>query len=128
MPKNRERLKMALVRYLKAQGFLKGRKPGVAEVIRALLKWLRAGPSEIVLINLDDLWAETRPQNVPGTSSERPNWRRKAKRLDQIWTGKTGYSVLMGCDAVIGPRCCFETSVTATNGDPMSTGRPSVVR
>jgi 4-alpha-glucanotransferase len=34
---------------------------------------------------MEDLWQETTPQNVPGTSSERPNWRRKAKyTLDEI--------------------------------------------
>jgi 4-alpha-glucanotransferase len=39
-----------------------------------------------VLINLEDLWLEKRPQNVPGTSTERPNWRRKAKlTLEQLF-------------------------------------------
>jgi 4-alpha-glucanotransferase len=33
----------------------------------------------MVLINLEDLWGETEPQNVPGTHRERPNWRRKAR-------------------------------------------------
>jgi 4-alpha-glucanotransferase len=33
----------------------------------------------MVLVSLEDLWQETEPQNVPGTSSERPNWRRKAR-------------------------------------------------
>jgi 4-alpha-glucanotransferase len=32
-----------------------------------------------VLVNLEDLWHETKPQNVPGTSAERPNWRRRAR-------------------------------------------------
>ena len=29
-------------------------------------------------MNLEDLWLETRPQNVPGTGPELPNWKRKA--------------------------------------------------
>ncbi len=33
----------------------------------------------MVVVNLEDLWLETYPQNVPGTSHERPNWRRKAR-------------------------------------------------
>jgi 4-alpha-glucanotransferase len=38
-----------------------------------------------VLVTLEDLWLEDRPQNVPGTSTERPNWRRRACRsLDEI--------------------------------------------
>jgi len=87
--KVRERLKMALMRFLKTQGLLKGRKPGAQEVLRAALAWLKSSRSEIVLINLEDLWLETRPQNVPGTSSERPNWRRKARfTLEQIFQDK----------------------------------------
>jgi 4-alpha-glucanotransferase len=87
--RNRERLKKALTRFLKAQGFLKSSKPGAQEVVRALLAWLKSSPSEIVLVNLEDLWLETRPQNVPGTWSERPNWRRKARlSLEQIFRDK----------------------------------------
>jgi 4-alpha-glucanotransferase len=77
--KNRERIKSALVEFLKSNGFLKTRKPVLRDVVAALIAWLKASPAEIALINLEDLWLETRPQNVPGTSSERPNWRRKSK-------------------------------------------------
>jgi 4-alpha-glucanotransferase len=39
----------------------------------------------MVLVNLEDLWLEARPHNVPGTHLERPNWRRKmAHCLDEI--------------------------------------------
>ena len=31
-----------------------------------------------MIVNLEDLWLEPRPQNVPGTGPERPNWRRRA--------------------------------------------------
>jgi 4-alpha-glucanotransferase len=48
-------------------------------VLRKLLEWLAASPARMVLINLEDLWGETAPQNVPGTHTERPNWRRKAR-------------------------------------------------
>ena len=67
--KNRERLKAALVRFLKAEGFFERFEAGPGEaVIQAAVGVARADPSEIVLINLEDLWLETRPQNVPGTS------------------------------------------------------------
>ena len=85
--RNREQIKGALVEFLKAQGYLKTGKPSLRAVVRALIAWLKASPAEITLINLEDLWLETRPQNVPGTSSERPNWRRKAKlNIAQIAT------------------------------------------
>jgi 4-alpha-glucanotransferase len=47
-------------------------------VVRAFLAFLSASPAQIVLVNLEDLWLETQPQNVPGTYDERPNWQRKA--------------------------------------------------
>jgi 4-alpha-glucanotransferase len=77
-------------------------------VLRQRLDHLAASPARIVLVNLEDLWGETRPQNVPGTSGEqRPNWRRKArygfeelsqkaevvealKRVDRIRRGEEG--------------------------------------
>lgn len=37
---------------------------------------LARGPSEVVLLTLEDLWLEPAPQNVPGTSHERANWLR----------------------------------------------------
>lgn len=48
-------------------------------VLRMLLEWLASSPARMMLINLEDLWGETEPQNVPGTHTERPNWRRKAR-------------------------------------------------
>lgn len=48
-------------------------------VLRRRLEHLAASQARMVLINLEDLWGETEPQNVPGTSTERPNWQRKAR-------------------------------------------------
>jgi 4-alpha-glucanotransferase len=48
-------------------------------VLRRRLEHLAASPARMVLVNLEDLWREPEPQNVPGTHTERPNWRRKAK-------------------------------------------------
>ncbi|HLX10895.1 MAG TPA: 4-alpha-glucanotransferase [Thermoanaerobaculia bacterium] len=48
-------------------------------VLHGCLEHLAAGPARMVLVNLEDLWQETEPQNVPGTTSQRPNWRRKAR-------------------------------------------------
>ena len=54
-------------------------KKSYQAVLRKRLEHLASSPARMVMINLEDLWAETEPQNVPGTSSERPNWRRKAR-------------------------------------------------
>ncbi len=46
--------------------------------LRACVAHLGESRARVVLVNLEDLWLEERPQNVPGTHLERPNWRRKA--------------------------------------------------
>lgn len=51
----------------------------------ALLRFLAASTADMVLLNLEDLWLEAEPQNVPGTSHERPNWRRRLNySIDEI--------------------------------------------
>jgi 4-alpha-glucanotransferase len=40
---------------------------------------LAAGPAEVVLISLDDLALDPVPHNVPGTTTERPNWQRRVE-------------------------------------------------
>lgn len=36
--------------------------------------------ADVVLVNVEDLWGETRAHNVPGTWRERPNWLRRCAR------------------------------------------------
>jgi 4-alpha-glucanotransferase len=33
----------------------------------------------LLVVNLEDMWGETEPQNLPGTGAEQPNWRRRAR-------------------------------------------------
>lgn len=61
------------------------RRLGVPEadlpvVLQALHDFLAASDAQMVLVNLEDLWLEEQPQNVPGTGWERPNWRRAMQR------------------------------------------------
>ncbi|MHC4391001.1 MAG: 1,4-alpha-glucan branching protein GlgB [Planctomycetota bacterium] len=45
------------------------------------LTGIAASEAALVMVNLEDLWLESEPQNVPGTSSAaRPNWRRRLRR------------------------------------------------
>jgi 4-alpha-glucanotransferase len=55
------------------------RKLDPGEALAGLLDWLARSPADITLVNLEDLWLEERPQNVPGTSQEKPNWRRRMR-------------------------------------------------
>jgi 4-alpha-glucanotransferase len=90
----RAELNLALARFFHRKGLLKnqvGKDAGSilpATILKACLHWLRASPAELVLVNLEDLWEEENPQNVPGTSTERPNWRRKARfSVEEIRAG-----------------------------------------
>lgn len=46
-------------------------------VVTAANRYLAAAPCAIVMAQLDDVVGERAPVNVPGTSMEYPNWRRK---------------------------------------------------
>jgi len=80
--KERNRLltmKKALVSFLRDKGWLHGSEDDIPNVLKACLSFLAASRARIVLVNLEDLWLEAQPQNVPSTVKEYPNWRRKAK-------------------------------------------------
>jgi len=69
----------ALEEYLRREGWLRsGHEEALVQLIRACLAYLSASPAPVVLLNLEDLWLETNPQNVPGVAT-RPNWRLKAR-------------------------------------------------
>ena len=75
----RDRMRRALRILLQQEGLI-GDNPASAEaILKASLTHLSASPAELVLVNLEDLWQEVRSQNVPGTTHERVNWRRKSR-------------------------------------------------
>lgn len=58
---------------------------GLAETRDAILDWMAASRAAIAIVNLDDLWEEQRRQNIPGTDTERPNWRARHKSpMDEV--------------------------------------------
>ena len=78
--RRRKKLRQALERFLKRRKLLPAdarNKP--EELFRATTEFLAASPAKIVLLNIEDLWQEVSPQNVPATQHERPNWRRRTK-------------------------------------------------
>ena len=81
------KMRAAIIRELRRRKLLGPEEPTVAEVARALLVALGKSRAHVVVTNLEDLWCETRPQNVPGTTEERVNWRRKARHsLEELQT------------------------------------------
>jgi 4-alpha-glucanotransferase len=69
----------ALVRYLQARHRLDNGEATAAAVLLAWLSMLAESDADVLLVNLEDLWLEPLPQNVPGTWEERPNWRRRSR-------------------------------------------------
>jgi len=85
-------VRRALTRHLTDRGLLEAAGADgtpAAAISRAALELLAESPAPLVLVNLEDLWGETEPQNVPGTGPDtergRGNWRRKAtKTLEEM--------------------------------------------
>jgi 4-alpha-glucanotransferase len=74
----KERADRALIREKLTEFY--GERSLPDEPLTASLAFLAGSDAELVLVNLEDLWREETPQNVPGTSaSERPNWQRKLR-------------------------------------------------
>jgi 4-alpha-glucanotransferase len=69
----------AVVREMRRRKLLGRGEPSAQDVYRAVLLALGKSRAHVVLANLEDLWGETQSQNVPGTTGERVNWRRKAR-------------------------------------------------
>lgn len=78
-PAERDARNGAVDRLAEAVGASPGDLPGFLD---ALLDWLGASPSPLVIPWLEDLWLEVHQVNLPGTrSSERPNWQRPLEPL-----------------------------------------------
>src|SRR5262245_41296273 len=83
--RDRASIREAFTTYLKSRAWLEEESPEPLAILRAWLSQLASGNAYLLLLNLEDLWLEPLPQNVPGTWEERPNWRRKARfLLDEI--------------------------------------------
>jgi 4-alpha-glucanotransferase len=75
----------ALVGFLRAQALLSEVESDPAAVLKGWLLFIAGQDEDFLLVNLEDLWLEPAPQNVPGTWEERPNWKRKARfSLEEI--------------------------------------------
>jgi 4-alpha-glucanotransferase len=68
----------AIARYLGKDG--KPLNPAeVKELTTGCIELLSRSSARTLLLNLEDLWGEEQSQNIPGTSDQFPNWRRKAR-------------------------------------------------
>lgn len=81
---HREQEHQKTAAFLEERGFLRTREDAdhnLFEIMRGITLYIAASDARMVLINVEDLWLETEPQNVPGTMGpDWPNWRRKLRR------------------------------------------------
>lgn len=87
-------LKTAVEGLLREKAYLNG--SGAEAVLNAYLEWLARSPAAFLLINLEDLWLETMPQNVPGTTDQHPNWRPRARHPLEAWTNADNVAQVLG--------------------------------
>ena len=77
--RTRQRVRERLMAWLRSTRVLPHGALELPAIFDAVVTVLARSRSELVLINLEDLWLETRSQNVPGTGPEARNWSRKTR-------------------------------------------------
>jgi 4-alpha-glucanotransferase len=77
--KRNQKTKSDLIKFLRKKGWLAPDNDSITAVLKACLVFLSASRARYVLVNLEDLWQETKSQNVPSTDDENTNWCRKAR-------------------------------------------------
>ena len=95
--------KRALADAIEQAGVVEGapidvRGPHDAAITAAIHRYACASASAIVLLQADDLAAETNAANLPGTDRERPNWRRKLSvDVEALWQTPSGMRAIADC-------------------------------
>jgi 4-alpha-glucanotransferase len=82
----RERDRMQLLKALRKEDLLLiDEEPDIPTLSRAVHAFLARTPSVLAMAQIDDLTDEADPVNVPATSDEHPNWRRRlSMTLDEL--------------------------------------------
>ncbi len=65
-------------------------------VLGAVLEHYGGSEAPLVLVNLEDLWAEKLPQNVPGTTTEAGNWQRRLRHDIEAVQALPGVAEVLG--------------------------------
>ena len=90
---DRERLAEALGGPLQAPEPLGGLPPdGLSAAVHG---YLSRAPSSLMAVQLEDLSGQVEQANIPGTTSEHPNWRRRyAHELNAVWQSPVARAIV----------------------------------
>ena len=63
----------------------------------AIIGFLASTPSQLLVVNQEDLFKDLEQQNLPGTTAEHPNWRHKMKYAVEELGGDSakGYAAML---------------------------------
>jgi 4-alpha-glucanotransferase len=99
---DRAQMRAAMQQFLRGEVDPRLKGEDATAVLQAILRYLAGGDAPVLLVNLEDLWGETLPQNIPGTWRERPNWRRRARlSLAEICESAGVLSMLQAVDSEV---------------------------
>ena len=90
----RRRDKAKLLEALRQAGLIGGDEPGVPELSRAAHALLARTRSGIATVQIDDMMDEPDQVNVPSTSLEHPNWRRRMSATLEELPDLPGFTAL----------------------------------
>ncbi len=88
----------AMVELLREDGCLDppdGNEPSLATIMTGAHEFVAAAPSQLALLQIEDLAGMREGVNLPGTDAERPNWRRKVPiPVETLLTGNAAQPIL----------------------------------
>ncbi len=95
--------------------------PLAASEIEAVHAFLAAAPSKLMMVQLEDALGELEQPNLPGTTVEHPNWRRKYGRdLEAVWSAAEVQSL---CRTMARSRPSAAIGEEGTQGAPLRVPR-----
>jgi malto-oligosyltrehalose trehalohydrolase/4-alpha-glucanotransferase len=96
MREARENDRAQLLLALRREGLLSsGQEPDAADLSRAVHAYLARGSAMLAMAQIDDLTGETDPVNVPTTSIEYPNWRRRLGMTLEELSGRPHFNEIV---------------------------------
>ncbi len=87
--------RMAAFKDIRKQLGLPESETATLAILTALITRISDSPAHYLLLNVEDLWGEERPQNVPGTQNEYPNWRLRHQVPIEDWLKLEGISKIL---------------------------------